>query len=46
MPEGDSEAEIKIRLEIARKATTDLVELWKSKDISLKLKVKLAKALV
>ena len=31
---------------IARRATTDLAELWKSKDLSLKLKVNLAKALV
>lgn len=45
-PEGDSEIEIKIRLRIARKAITDHVELLKSKDLSLKVKVKLAKSLV
>ena len=45
-PEGDSETEINIRMGIARRATTDLAELWKSKDLSLKLKVNLAKALV
>ena len=45
-PEGDSKTEIKIRLGIARGATTDLADLWKSKDLSLNLKVKLAKALV
>ena len=44
--EGDSETEINIRLAMARGATSDLVTLWKSKDLSLRLKVKLAKTLI
>ena len=44
--EGDSETEIDIRLAMAREATSDLVTLWKSKDLSLRWKVKLAKVLI
>ena len=45
-PDGDSKTEIKIRLAMAKSTTSDLKEIWKSKELSLKVKVKLAKALI
>ena len=45
-PEGESKTEITIRLAMAKSTTSDLTEIWKSKELSLKVKVKLAKALI
>ena len=44
--EGDSGTEIRIRLGQARCVTVNMTNIWKEQDLSLKLKVKLAKALV
>ena len=45
-PQGESTTEIKIRLRQARKISESLSDIWKSRDICRKLKIKLAKALV
>ena len=45
-PDGDSCTDMKIRFGQARNIAASLTDVWKSHDISLKLKVKLAKALV
>ena len=44
--DGDSTPEICARLAIARNATSQLIGLWKAKEISLKLKIQLVKSLV
>ena len=44
--DGDSTPEICARLAIARDATSQLIGLWKAKEISLKLKKQLVKSLV
>ncbi|XP_071816608.1 uncharacterized protein [Apostichopus japonicus] len=44
--DGDSTPEICTRLAIARDATSQLIGLWKAKEISLKLKKQLVKSLV
>ena len=44
--DGDSTPEINARLAIARDATSQLIGLWKAKEISLKLKKQLVKSLV
>ena len=44
--DGDSTPEIGARLAIARDATSQLIGLWKAKEISLKLKKQLVKTLV
>ncbi|PIK60804.1 endonuclease-reverse transcriptase [Apostichopus japonicus] len=43
--DGDSTPEICTRLAIARNATSQLIGLWKAKEISLKLKKQLVKSL-
>ena len=45
-PQGESTTEIEIRLGQARKISENLSDIWKSRDICRKLKIKLAKALV
>ena len=47
--EGDSShstTEVRIRLGQARSGTSKLTNIWKAQDLSMKFKVKLAKALV
>lgn len=44
--EGDSSSDIKARIGMAKSVTYNLVEVWKSKELSLKLKIRLAKSLV
>ena len=45
-PDGSSDTEIKIRLAQARNVTMSMTALWKSKELSRRLKVRLARALV
>ena len=44
--DSDSSPEISSRLAIARDTTSQLIGLWKAKEISLKLKIQLVKSLV
>jgi hypothetical protein len=44
--DGDIDAEVRVRLAIARKVTLQLVDVWKSKEIGLRLKKLLVKALI
>ena len=45
-PDGDSCVDIKCRIGLAKAVTINMTEAWKSREISMKLKVRLAKACI
>ena len=45
-PDGESGTDIKCRIGMAKRVATNMTDAWKSREISLKLKVRLAKACV
>ena len=45
-PDGDSTTDIKSRIGMAKAITSNMADVWKSTELNLKLKVRLAKALV
>ena len=46
MPDGESYTDIKCRIGMAKAVATSMTDAWKSREISLKVKVSLAKACV
>ena len=45
-PDGDSTADIKSRIGMAKSITSNMSDVWKSSDMNVRLKVRLAKALI